>query len=502
MLLVGRWQSARRPHAKFVMEQQLEKAAQILMAPPDLVTSEQRHEAEQVFLQLRNTKNPFNLCRQLLEGSQVDYLLFEAATLLRVGVIREWRDLSKEDILQLRQYIVQYIVSRHNLPHYVRETLVQVVGIMVKRGSVEDQGEDRGRLLTEVEQLVSAGDNTMRMIGCSIISSLMQEYAVTVKSTDVGLTWETHFKAKKQFEGTDLRRIFHFIVNLLGEVVKVEGKLNDELSALLMKLLLYWRVRENWELGHHALNCLVQLASLNGAVLINRQIRIKYLSQYLECLFSLLSSTQITEVEALGISNIFRKLLLFFPLSVLIALPEEMLHQLVENLTALTCKFAQGAAQEEMLDYEDQLYMEAFEQMLHSWASILQENSNCNSAQIKQSATLIFDTYLKCHLAPPDGSRRPIDADEISEAVQADRIAFKDQLVLIGLCGRQAPEHSVPLLTQLLEDRVGRMRTQLTHVLSNNLTIAENSQLDHLHEDIHWLLLIAGEKNMKVLSFV
>ena len=32
---------------------------------------------------------------------------------------------------------------------------------MVKRGSVEDGGEDRGRLLTEVEQLVSSGDNTM-----------------------------------------------------------------------------------------------------------------------------------------------------------------------------------------------------------------------------------------------------------------------------------------------------------------------------------------------------
>ncbi|XP_069936406.1 exportin-4 [Cherax quadricarinatus] len=322
--------------------EQLEKAAQILMAPPELVTTDQRHEAEQVFLQLRNTKNPFNLCRQLLETTQVDYLLFEAATLLRVGVIREWRDLSKEDSLQLRQYIVHYVVSRRTIPHYVRETLVQVVGIMVKRGSVEDQGEDRGRLLTEVEQLISSGDNTMRMIGCSIISALMQEYAVTVKSTDVGLTWETHFKAKKQFEGTDLRRIFHFIVNLLGEVVKVEGKMNEELSSLLLKLLgiaettltwsfislhlpkrlmsvfeqdqnpslrpgqqwretfldplivqlffkLYWRVRGDWELGHHALNCLVQLASLNGAVLINRQVRIKYLTQYLQCLFSLLS---------------------------------------------------------------------------------------------------------------------------------------------------------------------------------------------------------------------
>ncbi|XP_063590971.1 exportin-4-like [Penaeus indicus] len=526
--------------------EQLEKAAQILMAPPDVVTSEQRHEAEQVFLQLRNTKNPFNLCRQLLETSQADYLLFEAATLLRVGVIREWRDLSKEDILQLRQYIVHYVVNRVNLPHYVRETLVQVVGIMVKRGSVEDQGEDRGRLLTEVEQLVSSGDNTMRMIGCSIISALMQEYAVTVKSTDVGLTWETHFKAKKQFEGSDLRRIFHFIVNLLGEVVKVEGKMSGELSSLLLKLLviaettltwfflnnyslpkrlmsvfeqdqnpslrpgqqwretfldpaivqlffkLYWRVRGDWELGHHALNCLVQLASLNGAVLINRQVRIKYLTQYLECLFSLLSSTQISEVEALGISNIFRKLLLFFPPSVLVALPEEMLRQLVDNLTALTCKFAQGAAQEEMLDEEDRLYMEAFEQMLQSWACILQESSSCNSSQVKQSATLIFDTYLKCHLAPPEGSRVPVDADEISETVQTDRVAFKDQLVLIGLCGRQAAEHSVPLLTQLLEDRIGRMRSQLTHILSNNLTIAENTQLDQLYEDIHWLLLIAG----------
>lgn len=39
-----------------------------------------------------------------------------------------------------------------------------------------------------------------QILGCNIISALMQEYATTVKSSDVGLTWETHFKAKKQFE--------------------------------------------------------------------------------------------------------------------------------------------------------------------------------------------------------------------------------------------------------------------------------------------------------------
>lgn len=28
----------------------------------------------------------------------------------------------------------------------------------------------------------------------------MQEYSTTVKSTDVGLTWESHYSAKKEFE--------------------------------------------------------------------------------------------------------------------------------------------------------------------------------------------------------------------------------------------------------------------------------------------------------------
>ena len=55
----------------------------------------------------------------------------------------------------------------------------------------------------------------MQMIGCSILSALMAEYATTVKSSDVGLAWEIHFKAKKQFELTDLKSIFTFCVQAL-----------------------------------------------------------------------------------------------------------------------------------------------------------------------------------------------------------------------------------------------------------------------------------------------
>lgn len=72
--------------------------------------------------------------------------------------------------------------------------------------------------------------------------------------------------------------------------------------------------------------------------------------------------------------------------------------------------------------------MEAFEQMLQSWACILQESSSCNSSQVKQSATLIFDTYLKCHLAPPEGSRVPVS--KLSNDLISYMYIFKIELCM------------------------------------------------------------------------
>ena len=89
------------------------------------------------------------------------------------------------------------------------------LSIAIKRQSVDDLGEDRRQVLTEVSQLITGGNMQMQMIGCSILSALMAEYATTVKSSDVGLAWEIHFKAKKQFELTDLKSIFTFCVQAL-----------------------------------------------------------------------------------------------------------------------------------------------------------------------------------------------------------------------------------------------------------------------------------------------
>nr|CAD7577541.1 unnamed protein product [Timema californicum] len=285
--------------------------------------------------------------------------------------MREWSFLGDSHVISLQQYLLQYIIQKQ-LPASVRERILQVIAIMVKRASVDDFGISRGHLLAEVEQLILSGDPPrssekataylpdkegdrenrersqemsrplknvneadriatkqrgiaesmvlhnigwwqgseflvgrkiegveragagrnrrclLRIIGCNIISSLIQEYSNTVKSSDVGLPWETHFKAKKQFEEvnphlrggrmenhlgkttplspdrdsnldlpvlnttstlanyatevTDLKRIFQFCVQALSEMTKDEVSLTVEMLNLLKHLEVVLRV--------------------------------------------------------------------------------------------------------------------------------------------------------------------------------------------------------------------------------------------------------------------
>lgn len=69
------------------------------------------------------------------------------------------------------------------------------------------------------------------------MQNLMQEYSNTIKSTDVGLPWEIHFKVKKQFEATDLKRIFQFSIQLLADVTKTDPPYNNNITCLMEHLL-------------------------------------------------------------------------------------------------------------------------------------------------------------------------------------------------------------------------------------------------------------------------
>ena len=88
---------------------------------------------------------------------------------------------------------------------------------------------------------------------------------------------------------------------------------------------------------------------------------------------------------------------------------------------------------------DDCMYMEGFESMLDTWTSIVAESPQsslflpdpCNRGSVQ-----IFNTYLQCHLAPPDGTRgaggRELQNEDIDADEEDDRTKFKGQLQSIG----------------------------------------------------------------------
>lgn len=90
--------------------------------------------------------------------------------------------------------------------------------------------------------------------------------------------------------------------------------------------------------------------------------------------------------------------------------------------------------------------------MLEAWTNILQEYQSTSDALLNNASTRIFNTYLQCHLAPPDGTRKSSDddAEEIEDNEDNDRIKFRDQLQTIGMFGRMVPDHSLLVLHRLV----------------------------------------------------
>eukprot|EP00794_Sanderia_malayensis_P000266 gene266-889_t len=179
---------------------QLEKAACVMMSPSLAVTTEERHAAENTFLQFRKSIHPYNVCKQVLETSKVDYVLFECASTLKEAIVREWSLLEKQDTDGLCTFLLTYVTHRKNLQKFVREQILQVVAIILKRGTLDKSKQGCSSLLSSISQLLHEGDKDMQLICCSILKALLTEYSTTSRSSNLGLSLEYHAECKTTFE--------------------------------------------------------------------------------------------------------------------------------------------------------------------------------------------------------------------------------------------------------------------------------------------------------------
>ncbi|XP_055625763.1 exportin-4-like isoform X3 [Toxorhynchites rutilus septentrionalis] len=215
----------------------LETAAHIIMAPPAVVTKEQRQQSETIFMNFRKTTSPYVLCQAILEKSVVDLVLFEAADILKKAVVAEWKYIPDQDKASLRQYLLNYIIQR-DIPVFIRDKLLQVVAIMIKRASLEDLGLERGQILEETKKMLTSGDIKQQILSCSIILAILEEYCNIVRSDDTGLTTYEHFRAKKQFEDSDLLKAFIMTLQAMEELIK-RFDASNSMHLYLFKQMLF-----------------------------------------------------------------------------------------------------------------------------------------------------------------------------------------------------------------------------------------------------------------------
>lgn len=104
-------------------------------------------------MNFRKNKSPFVICKEILEKSNNHYVLFEAAEVMKIAIIREWSFVLNSDKVSLRHYLFQYVTTKDLAP-FVRDRILQIIAIMVKRASAEDNGKERGNILQEVENLI------------------------------------------------------------------------------------------------------------------------------------------------------------------------------------------------------------------------------------------------------------------------------------------------------------------------------------------------------------
>lgn len=82
------------------------------------------------------------------------------------------------------------------------------------------------------------------------------------------------------------------------------------------------------------------------------------------------------------------------------------------------------------------MFFEAFNNILRPWVSIIANSNQYFPEELCKSASVqILNTYLKCHISPPNGTKTSVDV-EFNDNEEEDRVANKEQLQYIGIFGR------------------------------------------------------------------
>lgn len=93
-----------------------------------------RNEAEKVLVAFQNSLDALPKCQLLLDRGESSYSQLLAATTLTKLISKNAQGLSIQEIVDIRNYILNYLATRPNLEGFVTQALVTVLAKITKYG--------------------------------------------------------------------------------------------------------------------------------------------------------------------------------------------------------------------------------------------------------------------------------------------------------------------------------------------------------------------------------
>ncbi|ORY03726.1 hypothetical protein K493DRAFT_311626 [Basidiobolus meristosporus CBS 931.73] len=512
-----------------------------------------RVAAEQTLLAFQKTPNVLPVCQYILEHATNSMLLFHAVTAMKECFAREYADLDKPKVTELKNYLLNYVFQKPTLERYVCEQVLQVVAVIMKRSWQDLSDEEKESAFQGILGLIQANAHG-QTLGIRLFSALTDEFSST-KASSIGLSWDFHFACKQSFERVYLRKILEQDLKILHEQLSrgdalhgakcseglkatvslaeriltwefseqcgqlMVGSFGDASDELVKKLVLpedwteillnhdvlnlffqlYTVVQRDEGAANHSRQCLVQLSGLRGPMFANEEVLCSYASCMLRGQLQLITSLSgMIHQEnfefgpaVLGVCEMINRLVDTVKLAVLCQMSE--FFQYMTEIGKLTSTCLQHAATE----VDDTWNMEAFDQLLEMWVTLVSKATDpyqSDAEPLKSSGFIPFLTNASSHVVEAYVQVRLEIAKQFIEDFDEDDGNFKDQdmyadqLIGVATLARMNPKQSIEALDGLLRQKFDLLRS---HYQSSHAQFGDQHSV-LFHEQIHWLLLIAG----------
>ncbi|XP_074292807.1 uncharacterized protein LOC141619685 isoform X3 [Silene latifolia] len=157
--------------------------------------------AEATILSLRQSPQPYQACKFILDNSQVPNARFQAAAAIRDAALREWGILTSEDKRSLISFCLCFVMQHASSPDgYVQSKVSSVAAQLLKRGWLEFQAAEKEAFLSQIKQAIAGCHGVdVQFTGINFLESLVSEFSPST-STAMGLPREFHEQCRKSME--------------------------------------------------------------------------------------------------------------------------------------------------------------------------------------------------------------------------------------------------------------------------------------------------------------